>query len=245
MMYFGRNSGPNTLYYPSRCIVHQLFRSVITILEKLDLVRSLFALTNVLRIAGRQDPFRRALARVISTPGNLEYHAGVQPPPPDSPHRVHNSLLLDKLLVERAIQVEFGSAFSSDAQDELRRRADLLVELLQGPWHQATIHHYCVPGCACGGSREKLVSTLIELFIWLYCTLMPCSPTMSRWTTLGPALGSACVVTHGSFQRAWIVAFGKDPDAVAAAAGPDVDDAAVGFEPFSVTIGRRIRKAMV
>eukprot|EP00974_Lingulodinium_polyedra_P035293 3388615-Lingulodinium_polyedra.AAC.2 len=67
---------------------------------------------------------------------------------------------------------------------------------------------------------------------------------MSRWTTLGPACSwfGMCLVTHGIFQRAWIVAFGKDPDAVAAAAGPDVDDAAVGFEPFSVTIGRRITK---
>ena len=101
MLFAARAYGANVLYFPNRCLVHQLFRGTIVILERMELVKDMSCLHSVFRITGRRDQFRRALARVVS---ELDFQDGVEPPPDDCPHRAQNKLILDSLLLDRALR---------------------------------------------------------------------------------------------------------------------------------------------
>jgi hypothetical protein len=55
------------LYWAQRCIVHQMFRAIIKVLERLCIVKSLFCLSNVLHITSKADAFRRAVILALSS----------------------------------------------------------------------------------------------------------------------------------------------------------------------------------
>lgn len=78
MFFIAQQLGANILVFPNRCAVHQLFRAVITVLERLDLVRPLFALTNVLNLSSRQAALRRAVAVCVTQ--NFDYQLTPAPP---------------------------------------------------------------------------------------------------------------------------------------------------------------------
>ena len=59
MLYIGKHAGDAFFCFANMCCVHQLFRSVATCLERLELVRPMYALTNVMKLASRQDQMRR------------------------------------------------------------------------------------------------------------------------------------------------------------------------------------------
>jgi hypothetical protein len=238
MLYLGGQLASSVLHFSNRCVVHQLFRSIVVVLERLDLIRSLYALTNVLNIASRRDQFKRAIVYVVRS---LDYHRGLTPPPHDAPHRVRTQVLISQLLIERGVRLDFGSLCLCSSSQALFECGQLLCTLLQGPWDERAILHYCPQGCECGGTREAAIATISELLIWVFVNIMPVAPSFSRWTTLGPCCSwvGISVGIHDIFRRAWMVAFAKEAEDY----DPDVevgDDA--GLESFSQAMGRRIAR---
>lgn len=209
-------------------------------IDDLSMVRPLFALTLVLRLSTRQIQFKQAVFHLVS---GMEYFANLEPPPDMAAHRQSSRFLVDALLIERGARMDFANPFSTERGDELRRRADTLCELLAGPWRSHSVQHFCPVGCKCGGTREKAVAAVVEVLLWLFTTLMPVAPSVSRWATLGPACAwlGICLMVHGLFRRAWLLAFSRE--AREEFADLDPDDAGIGAEAFHVAVGRRIKRA--
>ena len=86
-LYAAARSHRKVLCFAARCMVHQLFRTMVTILERLSVLKSLFAITNILHIAHRQNQFRRALVTIVAGDLSTEYHQGLAPPSADTLHR--------------------------------------------------------------------------------------------------------------------------------------------------------------
>ena len=215
MLYFARSASSSTLVFSSRCIVHQLFRAVITVLERLELVRPMFALTNVLNLSSRQDTLRRAVCAVVTT--NFDYelveddHALASDE--SSEHRQHTRLLVDQLFTERKVRMDFGGLTSSDSIEKHREVAKDLIEMLPGRWHSKRILHRCRGrSCKCGGTPEKARAYIVQLFFYVIFSVMPQSPSFNRWTVLGPhcAWLALVLLMHHVFKDAWFIAFGKE-----------------------------------
>ena len=96
-------------------------------LQKFDLLRDLSALGSVLRIGGRQDQFRRALARLVSI---WAYNEGVPPPPEDRAHRLRDKLILNELLLDRSQPKEFSPPLQSTSSELLRQRGQMIYDML-------------------------------------------------------------------------------------------------------------------
>ena len=239
MLFFGKHAGERVLCVAGRCLVHQLFRGVVTILERVDLVKDFSSVANVVRISARQDTLRRAIARIVDT--SLVYEAGIAPPADDAPHRQRSRKLLDALVNERTART--SNLWSTTQSESVQENAKSLHAMLHSPWDSPCIVHYCPAGCSCGRTREKAVGRILELMYWLFFTMMPSGDNFARWTVLGPyaAWMAMCMCLHFVFQRAWRMAFRKEvagDDALPPA--PDID---VGLESFSQQIGRRIKRA--
>ena len=243
-LYAALQSNPKKLLcFAPRCMVHQLFRSIVTVLERLSVLKSLFAITSILNIAHRQNQFRRALVTIVADDLKTEYHQGLAPPPADSLHRQQSRELVSRLLIDRASRKDLASPLADASNDETHTKVDSLCEMLHLPWNQEKAGHCCLRDCACGGSRAAAVGFIVELYFWLFCTMMPDSPSFSRWTTLGPCCAwfAICLLPHGVFRRAWRLAFDKE---VLEGVQPiDQDDIDVGHASFSAVIGRRIKQA--
>ncbi len=135
-----------------RCSMHQLFRVVIGVLERYEVVKRLYCVSNVLSVASRQDALRRSIVRVIRD----SLHGGgylQQPPPSDaSPHRKHSRLAVMSLLRRLYLRDEkiFSSAADEnvlskiDAPGEVKPVTNQSIPLVQG--HRAP---RSVPLCAC------------------------------------------------------------------------------------------------
>jgi len=147
MNFIGQSlAGSQVLYWPHRCGVHQSFRAVVRVLQRMDVMKKLFCLTNVLHVSSRQMSLRRAVAAVVER--NIDYKVGLAPPPEDAPHRVHSRDLLNSLLWRRQVRDEPGALFAQSNEEKLKERASLLTQVLQGKWWLSSITHYCVgPGC--------------------------------------------------------------------------------------------------
>ena len=145
MLYFARSASSNTFVFSNRCIVHQLFRAVITVLERLELVRPMFALTNVLNLSSRQDMLRRAVSAVVTQNFDYELVDGDAALDIDaeSEHRQHTRLMVEQLFTERKVRMDFGDVMSSDAIEKHREIAKDLIEMLPGRWHSKRILHRC------------------------------------------------------------------------------------------------------
>ena len=181
MLWLGKHASAKTLHIANRCAVHQIFRCIVVVLERLKLIQGTFCITNTLHVGSKQNTFRHALATIVS--GDLDsggYLPGVAPPALDSEHRQRNRMMIDKLLVERITRAEFGCPLNSPSTEEVEKRATCLVEALQACWSLKKMLHYCVHGCACGGSKQSAIGYIVELLVWLCCTLMPETPAFSR-----------------------------------------------------------------
>ena len=117
-------SEKTVLCFTMRCSVHQLFRAVVTVLQRLNVIKQLFCLSNVVNIACRQEALKRAIVSVIES--NFDYQRAAALPNPDSPHRVHSRLLLDELLWRRQVRDAPGQVFAS-------RKNELVLEKLEVP----------------------------------------------------------------------------------------------------------------
>jgi hypothetical protein len=95
--------------------MHQLFRCIVVALEKHDMMKRLFCLTNVLSISSRQESMRRALCIVIEK--DLDYVLG-DPLGCDVPSRQHSRLIADKLLGRRLGRDVPGKVFSQGRDEQ-------------------------------------------------------------------------------------------------------------------------------
>ena len=243
LLYFGKVAAHHVWVFANRCLIHQPFRSVSVVLEKVALARPVKCLTNVFGISHRMDQFRHAVQQELKD--NWRYHSGLNPPDENSAQRQHSRYLVDKLLVERTVREEFANPFETPSTETMRKKADLLWSYLQGPWDQPRVHHYCPPECPCGGTEEKAFATILELLFWVFCTRMPQAPNPARWATLGPACAwlSLALVTHGIFVRAWLRAFSKEAGAFRPEGEADANgDVGGEGEAFSVAVGRRLAR---
>ena len=236
--YIGLQTPANCLYWPMRCSVHQVFRAIVGVLERLGVMKQLFCLTNVLRIASRQETLKRAIVTVIKR--HVDYQSGPAPPSEDSPTRSRSRLIVDTLLWRRNVKNEPGKVFASKSEAALLEKSTLLMSLLHGCWSRSCIAHFCVgANCRCGGSEQKFLDLLIEPMIWVILSSMPTTPSFSRWTTLGPCTAwfGLGILVHTIFKDAWLLAFGNERPNESAG---DADDA--GLDDFSKILGRRITK---
>ena len=150
---------------------------------------------------------------------------------------------MSMLLIDRASRKDFASPLDDASNDAVHTKIDSLCEMLHLPWSQEKVGHCCVRDCACGGSRAAAIGFVVELYFWLLCTMMPDSPSFSRWSTLGPCCAwfAICLLPHAVFRRAWKLAFDKD---VLEDVHPiEQDDVDVGHASYSAVVSRRIKKA--
>jgi hypothetical protein len=177
MNFIGQSlAGSHVLYWPQRCGVHQSFRAVVRVLQRMDVMKKLFCLTNVLHVSSRQMSLRRAVAVIVER--NIDYRVGLAPPPEDTPHRAHSRGVLKALLWRRRVRDEPGTLFARRDEEKLTERASLLTQVLQGKWWLPSITHYCV-GHGC-----------VRL-------LVPLNPAPIYRTSLCPALLSPFVMRLG------------------------------------------------
>lgn len=134
VMYFGKHAPENALCFGNRCSVHQLQRCLFAVLERLKMTSNMVCLTNTLVVSGRQNQFRKAIATIVAGDLETNYFGGLEPPAIDAPHRQHSRNLVDKLLLERSWRRDYSSPLASSSDGEVRRRADMLCDLLQSPW---------------------------------------------------------------------------------------------------------------
>ena len=153
MLFLGKHAGARIIYIANRCLVHQLFRGVVTILERIGLVKDLTSFTGVFKIAGRQDQFRRAVASIVSS--KIHYARGLAPPGDDVPHRRHGRRILVVLIRDRVLRKEFANPLATPQQDEIIERCRTAYKLLQFPWHEEVIGHYCHLSVAAGELKKQ------------------------------------------------------------------------------------------
>ena len=100
----------------------------------------------------------------------------------------------------------------------LRTRGQQLLDLLQGDWSQAALVHWCIGAhCPCGGTQEKAIDAISEALSWLVVHAVPPTPSLARWTTLGPCVAwlTLGVLAHRILPQAWEAAFSKERPAEA------------------------------
>ena len=51
MLFLGKAAGPTVLYVANRCVVHQLYRTIVVVLQRLDLIVNLYALSPMFLIS--------------------------------------------------------------------------------------------------------------------------------------------------------------------------------------------------
>lgn len=203
-----------------------------------------FCLTNTLAIASRQEMLRRAIVCTVKT--DLEGGGYIVGAPPDesAPHREHTQKLLDRLLWRRKAHPTDIDVVMTKSNTTLQEKMTSLHSLLQAPWWQDQVTHYCTgPGCICGGSRDKAIASIAGIVLWVCLTSMPSTPSFSRWTTLGPCVAwfSLAVLIHSVFDRSWALAFQGERSKPQGDLTEQLDDA--GLADFSKILGRRMKKA--
>ena len=228
----------NVLHWAQRCSIHQMFRSIVTVLKRLSVMNPLYCLTNVLRITSKQEKLAHALSTLVRR--RVDYRPGLAPPPADSPTRAHAEAVLDRLVWRRAVRDDSAKLFANCRREGLQEKIHAVKSLLQGPWWQQPLVHFC-PGssCICGGSRSGAIQKITEVLMWLLVTTMPATPTFSRWSTLGPCIAwlALGVLLHDAFTATWSVAF-SEVEGAEDNAGNDEE----GLLEFQRLLNRRVRK---
>lgn len=203
---------PNILYWPQRCMVHQIFRTITMVLERIDCIRPLSCVSSVLHLATRQAALAASITHLVKA--RFRYLPGMQPPPDDAPSRLYAQAVCTHLLLNRVVRDDPSKIFETPAEELVSRRIERLQQLSQGPWWMPDIVHYCPgAGCICGGDAAKALIAVTEVIMWVILFSRPDAPTFARWTTLGPYVGwfTMSMLLHGIFTSAWLHAFGSEP----------------------------------
>eukprot|EP00959_Pyramimonas_sp_CCMP1952_P273350 5713406-Pyramimonas_sp.AAC.1 len=97
-------SRPGALCAPVRCSVHQLFRSLVVVIKRYEVMKGMFCLSNVVSVGSRQEAFKRALVSVVQYSFKyLDRNSDEPFPPATAPHRKHARVALNKLLWRRKV----------------------------------------------------------------------------------------------------------------------------------------------
>lgn len=223
----------NVLHFSHKCGIHQAFRCIAAILERSGSIDRLFCMSNVLHLTSKQLKLAAAVASIVRSDLAAGYVLA-QPPPEDAPDRVHARAVCALLKrVQRGSSATAGLIWES--------RGSKLCDLLQGPWQQPRLLHYCSGArCACGGSLESCMTSVTDILVWLLLHARPDTPTFSRWTSLGPFIAWCALVCllHRILPRSWQKAFASSSKDDA----DDVTDVDPDLVDFTKQAGRRVKK---
>lgn len=176
----GANLPDNVLYFPGRCMIHQIFRSIVQVLEKYQFMRQLFCVTQVFQAQSHKERILKSLRVVV----DHDFTAGGGFILGDPPERCRRSeqWLVRHLLWRRQFRDDASSVFANSSETAVLERGKAILDILQGPWHAQKFQHYCSgPGCVCGGSREACIESVFSLLAWLLVFSIPSTPSFSRW----------------------------------------------------------------
>ena len=157
MLLLAKDVGVHVWCFANRCLIHQLFRSVSVVLEKVALTRPVKCLTNVFGISHRMDQFRRVVQQDVKD--NRRYHSGLTlPPDENSAQRQHSRYLIDKLLAEvgsdksRILQTVIWLADMGDFAE------------MNGVW-DAWVAKGSAPARACGEAKLARADFTVEIIV--------------------------------------------------------------------------------
>ncbi len=169
---------PNVLYLPLKCLIHQVFRAIVTVLSAFAVMQDTFALVKVMHVQSKKEVLLKALREQIDVDLSTGYFIGVDPPA----NRTCEKWLVESLLWRRQFRDDCGKVFASQSDEMVIARGESLLGLLQGSWSRPGLQHFCSgPGCSCGGSRAAASATLFDLLAWLVVFSLPATPSFSRW----------------------------------------------------------------
>ena len=123
LLFLAKHVGLRALCLANRCAVHNWFRGISVVVQRANIIESLFAVSSVLHIASTGVAFRKS-GHIHSR--RHAVHRGIAPPDDSAPHRRHSRALVDTILLERTVRTDCGSPFAISRPEELIRKANVL-----------------------------------------------------------------------------------------------------------------------